>query len=65
MPDTPQLSAETVAKLAAESVPIKLSEAQRKAAADMVAGLSVEMEPMRRFAVGEAEPALIYQANTT
>lgn len=63
MADFPQLTPVTVARLATESVPIKLSDADRQAVTVLVGNLSAEMEPMRKVAVGEADPALIYHAS--
>jgi hypothetical protein len=40
-----------------------LSDADRKAVAELVGNLSVEMHRMRAMPVGEAEPATIYQAD--
>ena len=63
MADSPKLTADTVARLAVESVPIKLSYVDRLTVAVLVNGLSAEMSAMRKLAVGEADPAVIYHAD--
>ena len=63
MADVPQLTPVTVARLATESVPIKMSDADRQTVTNLVGNLSKEIEVMRKLAVGEADPALIYHAS--
>jgi hypothetical protein len=63
MADSPKLTTDTISRLAAESVPIKLSDADKQAVAALVNDLSAEMTAMRTLAVGEADPAVIYHAD--
>ena len=63
MPEPRKPQAETLVRVADELLGIPLSEADRKAVAELVGNLSVEMHRMRAMSIGEVEPATIYQAD--
>lgn len=63
MPEPRKPQVETLVRVADEFLGIPLSEADRKAVAELVGNLSVEMRRMRAMPVGEAEPATTYQAD--
>jgi len=63
MQNAPNLSPDTVARMADELLQISPDAGRREAIAALLGGLVSEMTPMRAMDVGDAEPAASYDAS--
>ena len=63
MQNEPQLSSETIARMAEELLGVPLGEQRREAVAALLAGLTSEMAAMRAMEIGNTEPATVYDAS--
>ncbi len=58
----PSISPETVLRTAREVLEMSLSTEEARSLAELLGRLAVEMEPMRRMATSDAEPATLFEA---
>jgi hypothetical protein len=56
----PKVSAETIARMAAEIVGTPVAARDRAAVADMLQSLAADMAAVKRMNVGSTEPATVY-----
>lgn len=61
MPDLAPVTAETLLRMSRELTSPAVPQSQLQPVVDMLNALAADMADCRRFPVGEAEPALVYQ----